>query len=206
MLHAVPAQGFEPRWAASKTAVLPLDDAGGRWGRKTLMSRSVFQLAGAPGKREEGVEPSSSVWKTDALAVELRPRTDGVRMEVPSVPGGRHGYGAVDHRWSRPIPSGSRGNRTLSSRLRTGSSTLELKTRVGPARPALDGRVAPLSLLFLNFRERQQLQSPCRESNPVLRFTKPMLDRLSHGGMAGREGIEPSEAGFGDPLAPQRAA
>ena len=54
------------------------------------------RLADAPVKREEGVEPSSSVWKTDALAVELRPRVDGVRIELTGVPKDA----AVTARWT----------------------------------------------------------------------------------------------------------
>lgn len=67
------------------------------WAERLSFSRSAaFQRADAPGKREEGVEPSSSVWKTDALAVELRPRMDGVRIELTSVPENA----AVTARWT----------------------------------------------------------------------------------------------------------
>jgi hypothetical protein len=73
MLHVFPAQGFEPQSPASKADVLPLDDAGMRCGGKesNLLPRqrglAPCRLGKALLKREEGIEPSPSVWRTDAL-------------------------------------------------------------------------------------------------------------------------------------------
>ena len=60
---AVPVQGFEPRVEAAKTAVLPLDDTGA--------------------EPSEGVEPTSLVYETSALAAVLRRRRCGLRELHP---------------------------------------------------------------------------------------------------------------------------
>jgi hypothetical protein len=92
---------------------------------------------------------------------------------------------------------GPRGDRTLSRRLRTGGSTLELRTPVW-ASPQ-DARVAQVSLLFRDFKERKAFPRRLQRSRNQM---KPTLHSSRVGGFAGREGIEPSTVGFGDPPAP----
>ena len=53
---------------------------------------------------------------------------------------------------------------------------------------------------------RGHCATPCwirsRESNPVRRFTRPLLLHRSYSGMAGDRGVEPRPAGFGGPPEP----
>jgi hypothetical protein len=47
-----------------------------------VQSPATYLLDDTPVKREEGIEPSPSVWRTDALPLSYTRKLDGVRIEL----------------------------------------------------------------------------------------------------------------------------
>lgn len=147
-----------------------------------------------------GVEPPSPGSEPGVLPVRRRPiRAGGGNRTL--VVGLEDRDSAIE---LHPL-SGPRGDRTLSRRLRAGSSTLELRTRVRAARPPRQtGSPNVASIDRCHRTNCFKFQRPCRESNPDLRFTKPMLDRSSSGGVQAVKESNPRRQALETRLRPAR--
>lgn len=85
-----------------------------------------------PTKRVEGIEPSSSVWKTDTLPLSYTRTVDGVRFELTvSIRTPRLQRGGPPLVASHPRRAAG-GNRTRIAGLARQHSTIELRPQVGP--------------------------------------------------------------------------
>ena len=116
-----PSQGFEPRYRASKTRVLPLDEPG-------------IELAGA-----EGFEPSLAASETAVLPVRRRPKYLNCEIHVSIFT--RALAAGLEARclasWLHPRDTAA-GDRTQAGELKAHCSTLELRRREWTERRAFE--------------------------------------------------------------------